>query len=226
MPEWYKDSSIFVKNKENIIKDEYYDQGNGIFSRGTHFTIKKCMPVFDTLTAGYILKIPEDITVYQSVEGGSNDKEYKTHFAWTAGGAVDSHPIDQVQEYPHSKVHINGLPKFINPWIIKTPPGYSCLFITPMHRGLPFTILPGIVDTDAIDHAVNFPFQMNEKGFEGVLKAGTPMAQVIPFKRDEFVSEVYMNDNEYREKYPNSKVNLVHFNDSYKKNLWHKKFFR
>ena len=225
MPEWYKDSPIFVKNKDNIIAGIFLEN-QGIRSRQTNATIKKCMPVFDTLTAGYILKIPKDITIYQSIEADSNDKEYKTHFAWTDTGAIGSHNINQIEGYPHLGVHRKGLPKFINPWIIKTPPGYSCLFITPMHRGLPFTIMPGIVDTDTFEHAVNFPFEMNEKGFEGILKAGTPMVQVIPFKRDEFVSEVYIYDHEYKEKYPDSKVNTTEFAESYKKGFWHKKIFR
>jgi hypothetical protein len=224
MPEWYKDSPIFIKNKGNFIEGEYHED-KGLKSRTSNFTIKKCMPVFDTLTAGYILKIPEDITIYQS-KTNEGDKDYATHFAWTEGGAVSSHDISQVEGYPHFGVHKNALPKFINPWIIKTPPGYSCLFTTPMHRGLPFTIMPGIVDTDTFEHPVNFPFQMNEKGFEGVLKAGTPMAQVIPFKRDEFISEVYNYDYEYKEKHPDSMINTKEFRGSYKKEFWHKKIFR
>ena len=225
MPEWYKDSPIFVKNKDTIIEGAIREN-QGIKTRETSATIKKCMPVFDTLTAGYILKIQEDITIYQSIEADSNDKEYKTHFAWTQTGAVSSHNIHQVEGYPHRGVHTKALPKFVNSWIIKTPPGYSCLFTTPMHRGVPFTIMPGIVDTDTFEHAVNFPFEMNEKGFEGILKAGTPMVQVIPFKRDEFVSEVYLYDHEYKKKYPNSKVNTGEFEESYKKGFWHKKIFR
>jgi len=224
MPEWYKDSPIFVKNKDDFIVGEY-QENQGLRSRQTNVTIKKCMPVFDTLTAGYILKIPEDITIYQSKEN-SNDKDYKTHFAWTATGAVASHNIDQIEGYPHLNVHTKGLPKFINPWIIKTPPGYSCLFTTPMHRGLPFTVMPGIVDTDTYDYPVNLPFQINEKGFEGILKAGSPMVQVIPFKRDEFISEIYMSDEDYKKKYKDSTVNTTHFEDSYKKSFWHKKIFR
>ena len=227
MPEWYKDSPIFVKNKKDIPdSNEFVQEENGLAGRQTNHTIKKCMPVFDTLTAGYILKIPRDITVYQSREENSNDIEYKTHFAWTEVGAVSSHNIEQVEGYPHSGVHLKGLPKFLNPWIIKTPPGYSCLFTTPMHRGLPFTIMPGIVDTDTFEYPVNFPFEMNEKGFEGILKAGTPMVQVIPFKRDEFVSEVYLYDHEYKEKYPDSNINTKNFENSYKKTIWHKKIFR
>jgi hypothetical protein len=224
MPDWYKDAPIFVKNKDSRTPGKVIEN-QGIVGRESDFTIKKCMPVFDTLSAGYILKIPNDINIYQS-KVHESDEDYKTHFAWTELGAVAAHDIEQVEGYPHSKVHTLALPKFINPWIIKTPPGYSCLFITPMHRGLPFTILPGIVDTDTFEHAVNFPFEMNQKGFEGILKAGTPMAQVIPFKRDEFALEVYTSDDEYKEKYPRSTVNTKEFTESYKKGFWHKKTFK
>jgi hypothetical protein len=223
MPDWYKDASIFIKSKDSRTPGKIIEN-QGITGRESDHTIKKCMPVFDTLSAGYILKIPDDINIYQS-KIHEADKESKTHFIWTELGAVTAHDIEQVEGYPHSNVHTLGLPKFINPWVIKTPPGYSCLFITPMHRGLPFTIMPGIVDTDTFEHPINFPFEMNQKGFEGVLKAGTPMAQVIPFKRDEFTSEVY-SDSEYKEKYPDSTVNTVEFAESYKKGFWHKKIFR
>jgi hypothetical protein len=45
--------------------------------------------------------------------------------------------------------------------------------------------MPGIVDTDTYNAAVNFPFVLNEPNkFEGLIPAGTPIAQVIPFKRE------------------------------------------
>jgi len=75
-------------------------------------------------------------------------------------------------------------PKWHNPWGIKTPPGYSCLFVQPLHRESVFTIMPGIVDTDTYNNPVNFPFVLNDTKFQGIIPAGTPIAQVIPFKRD------------------------------------------
>jgi hypothetical protein len=60
------------------------------------------------------------------------------------------------------------------------------LFIHPVHRReYGGRILEGIVDTDNYHGAVNFPFMLNP-GFEGLIPAGTPIAQVIPFKRDSF----------------------------------------
>jgi hypothetical protein len=72
----------------------------------------------------------------------------------------------------------------MNHWAIKTPKGYSTMFIQPMHRESPFTILPGIVDTDTYTAPINFPFIINDLKFEGLIPKGTPIAQVIPFKRD------------------------------------------
>ena len=85
-----------------------------------------------------------------------------------------------------------------------------------MHRGVPFTIMPGIVDTDTFDHPVNFPFQMNEKGFEGVIKAGTPMVQVIPFKRDEWEMQIGSQEELIQQVKVTNKLRSVFF-DSYKR---------
>ena len=41
---------------------------------------------------------------------------------------------------------IENIPKFINPWSIKTSKGYSIFITQPMHRDLPFEILQSIVD--------------------------------------------------------------------------------
>jgi len=58
------------------------------------------------------------------------------------------------------------------------------LFVQPFHRESVFTILPGIVDTDKYSPPINFPFVLNDINFTGLIPAGTPIAQVIPFKRD------------------------------------------
>ena len=38
--------------------------------------------------------------------------------------------------------------KFVNPWVVKTPPGYSALFVPPLNRiETPFTFFSGVVET-------------------------------------------------------------------------------
>ena len=77
--------------------------------------------------------------------------------------------------------------KILNPWYIKTPPGYSCLFVPPLNNNDDrFDIISGIVDTDTFPARINFPFVVNGYKYpklDTVLKRGTPYAQVIPFKR-------------------------------------------
>jgi hypothetical protein len=43
-----------------------------------------------------------------------------------------------------------------------------------------------VVDTDTYTSPVNFPFTLNDPKFEGLIPAGTPIAQVIPFKREQW----------------------------------------
>jgi hypothetical protein len=60
-----------------------------------------------------------------------------------------------------------------------------------MHReNQPFQILPGIVDTDQYFSPTNFPFVLSDVKFEGLIPAGTPMAQVIPICRDSWEVKV------------------------------------
>ena len=52
IPDWYK-------NLESYIGGEKKPQGNGV----TAVTAKRCMPLFDAITAGYIITLPADVYV-------------------------------------------------------------------------------------------------------------------------------------------------------------------
>lgn len=159
IPEWYKKTESYIGGTK---------KPNGL--GGTTGTIKRCMPVFDAITAGYILTLPAD--VYASKEG----------FQWASFDMIQYHPIEQGPSHPAG----NGLPypKFMNPWSIRTPDGYSILLLEPMHRDLPFNVLPGVIDTDKYQAPINVIFTMKDPNFEGIIPKGTPFAQVIPFKRE------------------------------------------
>lgn len=163
VPSWYQNSKSYI----NGVKAP---NGEG----GVNRTIKGCMPVFDAMTAGYIIKSAADVYVSQ--------RDGKPYFEWSSLGLVEFHGIDQAKLHPAG----NGFnyPKWVNPWSIKTSQGHSILVTQPMHRESPFTILPGVVDTDTYTAPINFPFTLNDPKFSGLIKAGTPIAQIIPFKRD------------------------------------------
>jgi hypothetical protein len=47
----------------------------------------------------------------------------------------------------------------------------------------------GLIDTDKFISDGHFSFLV-KKGFKGVLKQGTPIVQIIPFKREDWSSEL------------------------------------
>ena len=85
-----------------------------------------------------------------------------------------------------------------------------------------FTILEGLVDTDKYTSPVNFPFTLNNLDFEGLIPAGTPVAQVIPIKREGWSIGKESEKNLLKRKQVGYLRNSK-FYDKYKKMFWEKK---
>lgn len=212
VPEWYKDL-------ESYIGGEKKPSGGG----QTTGTIKRCMPVFDAISSGYIIPTYTDVWITRKVdEDGNRLPEW---YEWSNFEPIQWHPVEQAPNHPNRNGHVGSYPKWINPWSIKTPPGYSSLFIQPLHHGGEFTILAGVVDTDVYSAPVNFPFVLNKPDFEGLIPAGTPMAQVIPFKRDSFEMELG-NESDMIDQHKVTAFLRTKFFDSYKINFRQKKEYR
>ena len=206
IPDWYKDTPEYTG-----------DQGRKITGSGsTPHTIKKCIPVLDAMTAGYILYTQVDVQVTQ-VDG-------LPYFHWSSQDAISFHPIDQAPLHPAKKDA--PYPKWSNPYAIKTPPGYSTLFLPPMHNpnGI-FTVLEGLVDTDIYSAPVNFPFVLNDVKWEGIIDAGTPMIQVIPIKRDSWKHKIGSDKERMEQSMITNKLKTLFFN-SYKKQFWSRKEYK
>jgi hypothetical protein len=204
VPNWYKDTPEYVSN----LGKRYVDGE-------TPHTIKKCMPVFDAITAGYILYTQVEIQVTQQ-----NNVPY---YVWPSQDFINHHLLIQAPLHPAK--NDAGYAKFNNPYSITTPPGYSTLFIQPFHRESVFTIFPGIVDTDTYKAPVNFPFVLNDLKWEGIIPAGTPMAQVIPFKRESWEHKIGSNKEREEQEKNSKKLKTMLFN-SYKKQFWFKKEYK
>ena len=170
IPDWYK-------NMDTYMSGEKRPDGKG----ETTATIKKCMPVFDVMSTGYYLLTYTDLWVSQRIQGENSVKT--PWFEWPTFEPITFHPNPQAHLHPQA-VENQGVPKWINPWSIETPPGYSTLFLPPVHRDNIFVALPGLVDTDNYTPPVNIVFTLKDPNFEGIVPAGTPIAQVIPIKRE------------------------------------------
>jgi len=166
-----------------------------------NLTVKGCMPFFDALTAGYILKIPQDIRIHHKYNENKNENFSPQRFSFekffslkyniNLNNQIEAHPTEQLKGSPLIEKN-NNLPfhKIMNPWTIKTPKGYSCLFVSLLNNEDDrFSPLAGIVDTDTYEKEINFPIVINcdkYKELDTILKKGTPYVQIIPFKREKW----------------------------------------
>jgi hypothetical protein len=209
IPEWYK-------NLESYISGKKIPNGRG----GITSTIKRCMPVFDIMTAGYLIPLHTDLFVSQKFD--ENTGGIVPYYEWAGYSALEFHPLVQAPTHPDK----NGFtyPKLVNLWGIKTPPGYSVLITTPTHRDCAFSILPAIVDTDEYNAPIHFPFVLKDKTFEGLIPAGTPFAQIIPFKRDSWEMEIGKEEEEKKLRQDHLRI-TTHFWDTYKNVFRQKKEF-
>ena len=168
----------------------------------TFKTIKGCMPFLDTLTTGYVLEMPLDLAIEFNIKDNEGKRQTSFHVSneykdpnLNVGSSKESHPIRQFKGSPIEKKNLfYDAYKIINPWKIKTPPGYSCLFVPPLNNADDrFSIIPGIVNTDTFENIINFPFIINSDKYpilNTILKKGTPYVQVIPFKY--YVTRLYI----------------------------------
>jgi hypothetical protein len=223
IPEWYKKLEHTYLNK----------------------TIKGCMPFLDTLTSGYLLKMPQDFYVRHNVDNKNEKGEVFKDSFQTYGlhdqsqtlyakcinlnSGIDSHSLIQVEGSPFIDKNKN-LPfyKISNPWKIKTPKGYSCLFVPPLNNSDDrFSIIPGIVDTDTYPNEVNFPIIINGDKYpvlETTIKKGIPYVQIIPFKRDSWKMIVKARK---QKEIQNSKLFFgLKLLNTYKDKYWNKKLWK
>lgn len=221
IPRWFKD----LKHK---VGDE---------------TVKGCIPVLDSMTSGYLLRLSEDIKITfnkydkkvntNQTDFTSASKQNPNHYKFiniNHGNAM-AHPIDQLGgkgcPYPVKNKNYPFI-KICNPWKIITQPGYSCLFIPPMHRNIEhFNVLPGIVDTDKFDLEINFPILINSDKypvFDVVFPKGLPYVQIIPFKREDWEMSIKSRpNNEIRDKWASYFTSFI---NKYKNKMWSKKSWK
>ena len=178
LPGWYRNADRFNMDPNTGKPYEAPDGG------GKLPTFKACPAVFDVMGSGYTYKTPCEIEFYEEPAGIIQARVLDTQYK------------DFIQERDpmHQFVHPQGYHEkhfaWFADWSVELPEGYSALYTQPMNRfELPFLTTSGIVDNDKVHLPGTMPFFIL-RGVTGVLPAGTPYAQIIPFKREHWVSEV------------------------------------
>jgi hypothetical protein len=176
IPDWYRKADRFAVKPDG----EYWQDP---MVGGKIPTWKACPAIFDIMGTGYVYRTPCDIEFYEE-----NDI--------IKVKVLDDKNKDFIQVRP-------PMPQFVPPmgyhefhfawwsdWAVKVPEGYSVLYTQPFNRfELPFLTTSGIIDNDQVNLPGTMPFFV-VKGFVGVVPAGTPYAQMLPFKREDWHSEV------------------------------------
>ena len=161
-------------------------QASSALTHAEEDTVKRCPPFVDAMTRGFLIPLTCDL----KVENGEFTWDCDLPAGGTAGfprSPIGFHEAGQVAGTPLFDAD-RFLVKFHNLWTIEAPDGYSLLFTHPVNRfDLPYTTLTGLVDCDRYRDAwIHFPAHWHDENFNGVLRAGTPVAQCIPVKREDW----------------------------------------
>ena len=212
VPEWYRSLAKFDKSND----DRTLGINNNIGVDGAMVATKMCMPFFDALTGGYHYVLEDDVYI-------DLDEEGKPIISW-AGDVmmIDKRPTIElpVPDNCHP-IHYGWRMN----WYYETPPGYSVLITHPMNRyDLPFYTMSGIVESDIWGLPVFTAFFL-KRNFIGVIPKGTPLFQIIPFKRESWQLETSENQDEFdmhELKAENRRSKLFGY---YKETAWRRKIF-
>jgi len=220
IPDWFKK-----------IPPERENRSVGSIVPRNFSTVKKCVPYLDALTTGYMLRIPQDINIVRD----PISNEVFAHWGYSRFARYPNTKDEMIIFDTDKPLHRHeGLPVppgyLTIPWrlevypTIETPKGYSSLITHPFNRyDLPFLSLTGVIDTDNLHVPLAVTLYLRED-FVGILEKGTPVAQVLPFKRENWTHEVCppYDDTTFHKTKFTIQSNMIR---SYSKNFWAKKSY-
>jgi len=213
-PEWYKNQALFSDGGRDYKK--FIKSKVPVFA-----TYKICVPLVDSLTAGYMLTLPVDIFIENIATDGSYLPIIKWNVEWEIADTQNNMALGN---YPIPEGYYSSVFRWSLDWKVETPDGYSSFIMHPQHRhDLPFFTLTGFVDTDKMPSRLYLPFFIKD-GFEGIVKEGTPIAQILPIKREVWQSERKKYSDE--EEFNINNISKFNFIKTYKRKYWSKKEYR
>ena len=231
IPEWWRKTKSYGAFKSYSKTDEKEINVN---SGGDNATIKRCVPVLDSMSMGYLVLTPAEMYVEPKHVHTTENKDGPTQdFSMVyprRHERIDHHPWGQASKHPYATQQ--PLAKVFVPWRVALPEGYSLIMTEPLNNPSPhWSLVSGVMDSDVLFPKLNFMISMKEEKFTGIVPMETPIAQLIPFKREKW-SSVVIDDaaksgpqEDSRKRMLDSRLAKV-FSGAYKKFFWSKKDFR
>lgn len=214
IPDWYRKADRFAKKPDG----EFWDLPNG---GGKIPTWKACPAIFDIMGTGYTLKTPCDIEFvtgdFGKISAKVSEKRYEDFVSQR----------DPMPQFHNPEGYYESHFAWYPDWAIETPEGYSVLYSQPFNRfELPFLTTSGIIDNDKVNLPGTMPFFI-KKGFSGIVPAGTPYAQMLPFKREDWNSSIVIepSSNLPKKNMKNSAKYRKPNGGIYKNEVWSKRTY-
>lgn len=220
IPEWYRKGEFAVSRETGLkVKPTAVDAQGGL---------KACVPFIDAMISGYIICTWEDIEVtkndgatfeYKTIKKNKYTglyEEYNPEIVMIRERHGDmGHTIPRPYGASENHLILNGQ------WGIKLPRGWSLMVTHPFNRfDLPFISMAGFMDSDEFWTNGNLPFFM-QKDWTGIIPKGTPIFQIIPVKRNSWISSVdFKLIDRMRDLGRSVSMSKIGF---YKKNIWVRK---
>lgn len=214
VPKWFSSANKYWKEEgqKEILKHVW---GADVLS------FKSCPALLDIFLNGYYLTTPCDITFYK--DPNNNFLVAKTEPGYE-NFIGEREPMNGFAvPYGYEEQHFHWYPN----WGVRLEKGYSAIFISPINRyDLPFISTAGIIDSDMLEIPGLVPFFLREN-FSGLVPAGTPYLQIIPFKREKWKMELDYPEQEKMVEIKNKAAKLLRTNENgqYRKYLWQRKVY-
>lgn len=205
IPKWHRDMKPYHDEKIKIVNGE------------SNATPKKCVPMLDAMTAGYIVPLWTDVIIEENEEDVSIN--------WRVIADVFQGHGQSSTMVPAPKECYPTAFKYVSHLTVETPPGYSILVIPPAgHYDSPFFPLTAIIDSDKPNIDFAFPLWI-KRGSAGIIEKGTPVVQIIPFKREDWASTFdHITEQQYFQR--RDKVFSSTIKNNYFKNIWSRKEYK
>ena len=186
MPSWWKKMKIFQSIRGRRIQ-----------------TIRACPAMHDWTKSGWYLLANRDMEILCGSERDLTSTKFATKDPSGKKYESPTHPSDQFDnafDYIEDGEfgQVKDAFKMRNPWNIQTPKGYSTYYMDPfLFQNKYFACWQGIIDTDEFnvnqDNSQIIFYPKVNHSF--TIPKGTPLCQIIPFKREEWVATYQLKDN-------------------------------